>query len=130
MNKVRLGLVCAAFLGFSTAAMADDCVRPAAPTVPNGATASKEEMIAAKHAITKYVAESDSYIACVDAEDAKIPANLKPEEAKAQRMALITQHNAAVDEQQAVATQFNNAVKAYKARAQAAQPAPAAPTPQ
>lgn len=130
MNKIRFSLVCAAFLGFSSAAMADDCVRPTAPSVPNGATASKEEMISAKHAITKYVAESDSYIACVDALDAKIPANLKPEDAKTQHVALITRHNAAVDEQQAVANQFNNAVKAYKAKALAAQPAPEAPTPQ
>ena len=50
MNKIRFGVVCAAFIGFSAAAYAAECTRPTAPNVPDGNVATKEEMIAGKGA--------------------------------------------------------------------------------
>lgn len=47
------------------AAPAFGCERPAAPgSIPNGKTAAKEEMLAAKKAIDAYKSSVEEYLAC------------------------------------------------------------------
>ena len=119
-------------LALSGAALADtNCTYPAAPApVPDGATAAKEAMIAAKNDTGRYNTEMNVYLDCLKAAQDKLTAGdtakLKPDEKKKiddQVKILVEKNNAAVDELQAVVAKFNEQLKAYKA-AHAA-PAPA-----
>jgi hypothetical protein len=110
-------------LGFAAHAQAD-CTYPRAPdAVPDGNTASKEEMIAAKNEVSRYNTEMNAYLDClkleINAATPKDPSKLsKDDRAKAeQQEKILTQkNNAAVDELQAVVGRFNDQLKAYKAK--------------
>ena len=91
MRFVSVAILCA--MG-STPIFA--CVRPSAPSsIPDGATASKEDMLAAKKAVDAFKAGMEEYLSC-------------------------EKSNAAKDGAQAellkVADKFNNEVKAFKAK--------------
>lgn len=119
-------------LAFSTAALADpNCTYPAAPgAMPDGATATKEAMVAAKNDTARYNTDMNVYLDCLKAAQDKLtpadPSKLTADQKKKaddQIKALVAKNNAAVDELQAVVGKFNEQLKAYKA-AHAA-PAPA-----
>ena len=75
-------------LALSGAALADtNCTYPSAPgAVPDGATAPKEAMIAAKNDTGRYNTEMNVYLDCLKAAQDKLTASdsskLKPEEKK------------------------------------------------
>ena len=100
------------------------CTYPRAPDhMPDGNTASKEEMIAGKNEVSRYNTEMNAYLDCIkleiDAATPKDPSKLsKDEKAKAdQQQKILTQkNNAAVDELQATVGKFNEQLKAYKAK--------------
>jgi hypothetical protein len=100
------------------------CTYPRAPdTIPDGNTASKEEMIAAKNEVSRYNTEMNAYLDCIKLEISaatpKDPSKLsKDEKAKAeeQEKILTQKNNAAVDELQAIVGRFNDQLKAYKAK--------------
>jgi hypothetical protein len=100
------------------------CVYPQAPqSFPNGATATKDQMLAAKATVSEYqTAVEGTYLPCLDQEKAAALAALDlndPEYAK-KKLAVEDVHakkyNAAVDELQAVAARFNDEIKAYKSK--------------
>jgi hypothetical protein len=116
-------------LALGTAASAQaDCTYPRAPEAPpDGNTATKDQMIAAKHDFDRYNGEMNSYLDCLklemDAAAPKDPTKLTPDEKKkadAQQKVLVQKNNAAVDELQAVVGHFNEQLKIYKAKAAAA----------
>jgi hypothetical protein len=100
------------------------CTYPRAPdAIPDGNTASKEEMIAAKNEVGRYNTEMNAYLDCIkleiDAATPKDPSKLsKDEKAKAaeQEKILTQKNNAAVDELQTIVGRFNDQLKAYKAK--------------
>jgi hypothetical protein len=100
------------------------CTYPRAPdNIPDGNTASKEEMIAAKNDVGRYNTEMNAYLDCIklelDAATPKDPSKLsKDEKAKAeeQEKILTQKNNAAVDELQQIVGKFNDQLKAYKAK--------------
>jgi hypothetical protein len=110
-------------LGSAAHAQAD-CTYPRAPdSIPDGNTASKEEMIAAKNEVSRYNTEMNAYLDCIKLEISaatpKDPSKLsKDEKAKAeeQEKILTQKNNAAVDELQAIVGRFNDQLKAYKAK--------------
>ena len=95
---------------------------PAAP--PDGSTASKEQMIAAKHDFDRYNTDMNSYLDClkleIDSSAApKDPTKMTAEEKKAadeRQKSLVAKNNAAVDELQANVGRFNEQLKIYKAK--------------
>jgi hypothetical protein len=99
------------------------CTYPASPDAPpDGATATKEQMIAAKHAFDHYNSEMNAYLDCIKLEmDSAVPkdkSKLSPEEKKKveeHEKVLVQKNNAAVDELQANVGKFNDQLKAYKA---------------
>jgi hypothetical protein len=99
------------------------CTYPASPDAPpDGATATKDQMITAKHAFDHYNTEMNAYLDCLklemDAAVPKDPKKLTADEKKKsdeQQKMLIQKNNAAVDELQANVTKFNDQLKAYKA---------------
>ena len=112
-----------------------DCAAPTiAIKVPDGATATLDEMLAVKHAIKDADATVAQFADCLKTEqDAKIAAGgdqMKDEEKVKIGAEYVSHQNVVADQLQKVADQFNVAVRAYKAKAAAAPPAAplAAPT--
>jgi signal recognition particle subunit SEC65 len=111
-------------LALGTAAVAQaDCTYPRAPDAPpDGNTATKDQMIAAKHDFDRYNGEMNSYLDCLKLEmDAATPKDPKKPTAEEKKQAaiLVQKNNAAVDELQAVVGRFNEQLKIYKAKAAA-----------
>jgi hypothetical protein len=120
--KAWLPLILVFALGSAAHAQAS-CSYPSAPDAPpNGATATKEEMIAAKHAFDHYNGDMNAYLDCIKLEmDSAVPkdtSKLSSDEKKKaeEHLKMLTQkNNAAVDELQANVGRFNEQLKAYKA---------------
>jgi len=96
-----------------------DCSYPKAPeSAPNGSTATEAEMVAAMQTFKKYDAEVTTYLKCLDDEaNAGIAAaGDDADVAKRIKSVATTKHNAAIDELQSRADDFNVQLKAYKAK--------------
>jgi hypothetical protein len=119
--KIQLmsGFVLAVLMG---AGMANaECVYPKSPSgMPDGNTATEQEMLDGMKAVKAYNAEVSAYLSCLDMEmQARIDA--AGTEAPADQIAQIKaiqakRHNAAVEELEAHAARFNEQVKAFKAK--------------
>src|SRR5580698_2155597 len=102
------------------------CSYPRSPDAPpDGASATKDQMIAAKHDFDRYNGEMNSYLDCLklemDAATPKDPSKLSPDEKKKadeQQKVLVQKNNAAVDELQANVGRFNEQLKIFKAKQQ------------
>jgi hypothetical protein len=98
-----------------------DCPYPAAPSkLPDGATATMDDMLAGQKTVKEYEKAINDYNACIDKElddaIAKAGDQLKPERKTEMQKVEAQKHNAAVDQLQSVADRFNEQVKAFKAR--------------
>jgi hypothetical protein len=101
------------------------CVYPTAPQAPpDGATATRDQMIAAKHDFDRYNGEMTAYLDCInleiDSAGPKDTSKMKADEKKKldeQRNVLTQKHNAAFDELQAAVGRFNEQLKIFKAKA-------------
>lgn len=105
LNFLLAGLT-ALFLSPSHAA----CPYPEEASVPDGETATTEEMLAAQTLVKEYMAKMDSYLDCLDHEEATIPENQTP----AAKALHAQRHNAAVNAMEGVAAKFNEQIRAYK----------------
>jgi hypothetical protein len=95
------------------------CDYPEHTSIPNGATATKEEMIAGQKGVKKFMAEMEAYLACIADEDKEQRAGIEEPDpiVEAQRdEMLVKKHNAAVEDMEKVAAAFNEEVRAYKAQ--------------
>lgn len=92
------------------------CTLEAEPSIPDGATATLDQMKAAQAAVKGF---GEGYRSCLDAENAKVPAEETAEAKVAREQAYTAAYNASIDRHEALAAKFNESVKAYKA-AQAA----------
>jgi len=98
-----------------------DCVYPQAPqSLPNGAKATKDEMLAAQAQVKEYsAAVQETYLPCLDKGKADYLAaldNMDPEyTAKKNSIENVhaKKHNAALDELQAVAGRWSEELKAF-----------------
>jgi hypothetical protein len=119
--KAWIPLVLVSALGSAVHAQAT-CAYPRAPdAVPDGKTATKDQMITAKHDFDRYNTEMNSYLDCLklemDSAAPKDPSKLTADEKKKadeQQKILVQKNNAAVDELQANVGRFNEQLKAYK----------------
>jgi hypothetical protein len=112
-NIFRLTLV-AIFLVASSQAFA--CDYPDRPHIPDGATASKDELLAAKAGVTEFLSGVDEYLRCVEAEEqAAIDAMEDPDSDVLQErdLALNKKFDAANEEKALVGEQFNQQERAY-----------------
>jgi hypothetical protein len=111
-----------AFLGaLGAAPVHADCPYPAAPTkIPDGASATLEDMIAGQKAVNEYQKAINDYTSCIDKDlddkIAKAGDKLKPEQKADMQKVEAQKHNAAVDQLQSIADRFNEQVKVFKAR--------------
>lgn len=97
-----------------------ECIYPRTTAdVPDGKTATQEQIVAAMNAVKRYNEEINAYLNCLQTEsDAQIAAlpDPTPEQIRQIKGIQTAKHNAAVDELEAYATRFNEQLRAYKAR--------------
>jgi hypothetical protein len=98
-----------------------DCPYPPAPDkLPDGASATLEDMVAGQKAVKAYDKAINDYVACIDHElDEAIKKGgeqLKPQQKTDLQHVEAQKHNAAIDQLQSVADRFNEQVKVFKAR--------------
>jgi hypothetical protein len=95
------------------------CDYPTRVDVPDGITASKEDMLIGQREVKKFVADMEIYLECIVDEEKKsrlAADNLEPEEEQLREDLLNKKYNAAVDDMEIVAANFNVAVQSYKDR--------------
>jgi hypothetical protein len=116
--KARLIATATAVLAATIATPAwADCIYPKAPdSAPNGATATEAEMIAGMTALKKFDTEINAYLNCLDTEaNTRITeAGDHADQVKQIKEVSTKRHNAAIDELQARATEFNAQLRAFK----------------
>ena len=95
------------------------CDYPQRASVPDGNTATKEEMIEGQRGVKAYIAAMEEYLACIESAEQETVAGKDDldEEARQQRIEMFNKkYNAAVDEMNLVAAEFNIQVRAFKER--------------
>ena len=121
-------LLLVALLGSATNVMAESCTRPTAQLdIPDGQTATESAMIAASDDVRQFVGNGQTYVDCLQTQmdaaklivdQANTPGNEAAHEAaNKEYLALIQKHDSMVGEMKARASDFNDALRAYKARA-------------
>jgi hypothetical protein len=118
MKKISCVILLAGALS-STAWAA--CTYPTAPAkLPDGNTATRDEMVAGKKLVETYNAEMNAYLTCIKAEHdesvAKPAAALTEEQKQQMAVRYTAKNDAAVDELQGVAARFNEQLRVFKAK--------------
>jgi hypothetical protein len=98
-----------------------DCPYPAAPgKLPDGASATMQDMLDGQKTVKEYEKAVNDYTSCIDKDlddqIAKAGDQLKPERKTEMQRVEAQKHNAAVDQLQSVADRFNEQVKVFKAK--------------
>ena len=86
--------------------------------IPNGEQATRDEMIAGKKAVETYLGNMEAYLACIEAEEAQAMIALGDvnEDIRKQRTDMFNKkYNAAVEEMNLVAEEFNIQLRAFNA---------------
>ncbi len=86
------------------------CPYPEGVEIPDGTTATTEEMVDGQTRIKQYMAEMEAYLDCLDQEEADLGREPTAEEVQLHNQ----RHNATIDEMEKVAAEFNEQVRAYK----------------
>jgi|SRR5579871_994635 len=104
-------------LGFLTLPLAAraDCTAPDVPVqIPRGSTATRDQMIAAQHAVKAYDTAVKVYGDCLQRDlDAKTASGGDKQKLQAEYSRL---NNAEVDRLQRLASKFNDELRAFKAK--------------
>jgi hypothetical protein len=98
-----------------------DCTYPPPPAkLPDGNSATMEEMLEGKKAVTQYNKDINAYVACIklEHETAVTTAGdkLTPQQKADMEKMEVQKNNAAVDQLQTIADRFNEQVRLYKAK--------------
>jgi hypothetical protein len=116
MNKMTKLLISMAL--FLAAPLALACDYPAPPkSLPDGNTATKDEMLAGVKMISAYQESMTAYFDCIEADEVVAGLQLAgDDDGKKQREELFDKrYNAAVDEQTMIVERFNAEIRAFKA---------------
>ena len=103
----------------AAAAAIEDCNAPSPPAVPDGLKVSKAEMVAAHTAFQSYDSATKTYTVCVDAAVEKIAQQFpqaSADELHTVKVLGFGAHNTVIDQEQALADQFNAQIKVFKAK--------------
>jgi hypothetical protein len=98
-----------------------DCSYPPPPAkIPDGNTATMQEMLDGKNAVTQYNKDINAYVSCIklEHETAVTTAGdkLTPQQKSDMEKIEVQKNNAAVDQLQSVADRFNEQIRIYKAK--------------
>jgi len=119
MTKIiKLAFTATLFLSSSIALA---CDYPERPAMPDGSTASKDELLAAKTEVQAYVSAVDEYLTCIETEENETIAALdNPSQDELQRRndMINKKFDAANEEKAMVGEQFNQQIRAYNEKLQ------------
>jgi hypothetical protein len=87
------------------------CVAPDAPTIPDGSTASEQELVATVGAFKAYQAELAVYRDCLTTYEDDLGDDITDD----QKNKMITDYNGSVDSEETLAVQLNEAIAAFRA---------------
>lgn len=94
-----------------------DCDYPTKVDVPNGSTADRDTMVAGQQAVKEYVEEMEAYLECIVSEEKNVRSemdDLDPETEQQREDMLNKKYNAAVEEMERMAAEFNSELQAYR----------------
>jgi hypothetical protein len=114
---IRLTIALVALLAAGAAQAT--CIYPRAPDrVPDGKTATFEEMAEAQKAVQQFNEDINSYNACLDMEMSVLEKSGQYDENRLSELRAMQakKNNAAVDEVTALAEQFNEQLRIFKSR--------------
>lgn len=107
MNRMTLCAAFAATILTSLPALADCTLPPPPSKIPNGSTASEQDMLVAMNTLKEYNGDVTVYLKCLDYEVKQNRMSSSIRDAK---------NNNAVAELQSVADKFNQQVRVFKAK--------------
>ena len=119
--KIRI-VSALALMGLLASSLATaECLYPKAPaSIPDGKSATQEEMLEGMRAVKSYNEQVTAYLSCLDMQmqtDIAAAGAEAPQETIAQIKAInAKRHNAAVEELESHAARFNEQVKVFKTR--------------
>jgi len=115
MNKIKLGILGLA-LGCSVNAAAE-CVAPEKPSLPDGGSATMEQMLGGQKAVKEFQSANLEYMACLEPQIAAARTELEAgaKDAADTIKQLEASYNDAVSVEEEVAGQFNTEIREYKA---------------
>jgi len=121
MNRLILGplTALALCLAAGTAMAQNTCIYPRPPdAVPDGLTATFEQMVEAQQATRQFTSDIESYTACLEMELQSMLANPEISDQDKQRLGSMQaqKNNAAVDHAEQMAARFNEQLRAYNGR--------------
>jgi hypothetical protein len=117
MNNIFQFALIALLFAASSQALA--CDYPERPHIPDGDTATKDELLAAKAGVNEFLTGVDEYLRCVEAEEQTMVDSLvdsDPEAVQEREDMLNRKFDAANEEKALVGEQFNQQVRAYNAK--------------
>ncbi len=115
MTRLTLALIALVAAGTAQAT----CIYPRAPArVPDGNSATYEEMVAAQKAVQQFNEDINAYNACLDLEMGTYEKSGLYDENRLTELRAMQakKNNAAVDEVQTVADRFNEQLRIFKTR--------------
>jgi hypothetical protein len=107
---------------FLASSLALACDYPVRPAIPDGNTASKEELLAAKASVQDFITNVDEYLTCIEtAEKAAVSELDNPSQEELQRRddMLNKKFDAANNEKVLLGEQFNQQIRAYNEKVKA-----------
>lgn len=120
MNKtIKIAIGCLLLIA---APMTFACDYPERPSIPDGSTASKEELLASKDSVAAFLAGVDDYLTCIETAEKDAVAALDApdtDDLKRRDEMISSKFDAANDEKALVGEEFNQEVRAYNAARQA-----------
>lgn len=111
MNRLLITVAFTLCTLMTGAVKAQECEEPGDVALPDGASATTEEMVAGQQAVKQYIADGEAFLGCME-EAEKANAEMLTDE---QKKANVERYNAVVDKMQLLAQNFNEQIKAYKA---------------
>lgn len=90
----------------------EKCKYPPKPQIPNGRTATEDEMLSAQRSLKSFLTQAEEYIGCLDGLEQGWGETITDE----QKSVVVIFHNRAVDEMNSTADLFNQAVRAFKGK--------------
>lgn len=111
MNRISLSAIVSLSLVYSCGALAQDsCTRPEAVAIPDGASATLDDMLAAQSGVREFNSAMEEYLDCmnemIDGADEETPPETVNE--------WINEYNEGVGEMETLAAQFNEERIAYQ----------------
>lgn len=121
-SMTRMIKISAATILFFATSIAFACDYPERPSIPDGSTASKEDLLAAKDTVQGFIAKVDEYLTCIETAEKEAAAQLdnpSTEELARRDDMLNKKFDAANEEKVLLGEQFNQQIRAYNEKVKA-----------